>query len=227
MEELLQRGLAALAADPSHPAPELLEGRVVAGLLAYIAEIDRFNPALSLVGSKTREELILKHILDSLAPLGALRALLPPGTPRIADAGSGAGLPGIPLAVALPGADFTLIERMGRRVGFLSHATAVLGLGNVSVEESEVVKARPGLYDAVTFRAFRPLDRPMVKALFRLLAPGGFLAAYKAREEKVEAEMEAIEALVGSWEAIETPVPFLDEPRRLVVVRPPRSLSDL
>lgn len=222
MADTLERGLAALAAaDPACAALRDLPGpRVVGALRAYIAEIELFNPALGLVGAKDREELVVKHILDSLAPLGAIAKLLPPGVPRIADAGSGAGLPGIPLAIALPGADFTLIERMGRRVGFLSNATAVLGLKNISIEQAEVEKARSGLYDAVTFRAFRPLEAPMLKALFRLLAPGGFLAAYKAREEKVEAEMGAVGSLVGSWEAIETPVPFLDEPRRLVVVRP-------
>jgi 16S rRNA (guanine527-N7)-methyltransferase len=218
-DDLLERGLEALAA--AAPALHgLREARVLDLLRRYIAEIELYNPTLSLVGAKTRDDLIIRHILDSLAPLGALLALLPAGLPRIADAGSGAGLPGIPLAVALPGVDFTLIERMGRRVGFLSNTVAVLGLSNVVIEQAEVEKVRTGLYDLVTFRAFRPLEAPMLKALFRLLAPGGVLAAYKAREEKIEEEMGAIEKMVGSWEAIETPVPFLDEPRRLVVVRP-------
>lgn len=223
MDDLLERGLAALAAaEGASPAARgLLDGRVIDLLRKYIAEIELFNPALGLVGAKTRDELVVKHILDSLAPLDALSALLPPGLPRIADAGSGAGLPGIPLAIALGTADFTLIERMGRRVGFLSNAVAVLALKNVAVEQAEVEKARGGLYDVVTFRAFRPLEAPMLKALFRLLAPGGALAAYKAREEKIEEEMGAVEAMVGSWNAVETPVPFLEEPRRLVVVRPP------
>lgn len=223
--DLLARGLDALAAaaDDSAAARGLASPDVRASLARYVAQIELFNEALGLVGAKDRDELVVKHILDSLAPLAVLSALLPAGVPRVADAGSGAGLPGIPLAIALPGANFTLIERMGRRVGFLENSVAVLGLRNVDVEQAEVERASPGRFDLVTFRAFRPLEPPMLKALFRLLAPGGVLAAYKAREEKVAAEMEPLGALVGSWEEIGTPVPFLDEPRRLVVVRPPEA----
>ena len=110
---------------------------------------------------------------------------------------------------------------MGRRVGFLENTVAVLGLTNADVEQTEVERGRAGRYDLVTFRAFRPLEPAMLKALFRLLGPNGALAAYKAREERVAEEMSAIEHLIGGWEEIETPVPFLDEPRRLVIVRPP------
>lgn len=225
MDALLRDGLAALAAADRDAARALAgpSGEAAAERLErYMAEIELFNPAYGLVGAADRRELVVKHILDSLAPLGALLRLLDAAGPaprRIADAGSGAGLPGIPLALALGGHRFTLIERMGRRVGFLENTAAVLGLDNVEVEQKDVEKAAPGRFDLVTFRAFRPLDAPMLKALFRLLAPGGVLAAYKARQEKVEEEMAAVESIVGSWEAVETPVPFLDEPRRLVVVR--------
>lgn len=223
--DILERGLAELAAaSPAAAAAFGGERRaaVLELLRRYIAEIELFNPAYGLVGAADRDELVIKHILDSLAPLGVIKALLPAGVPLIADAGSGAGLPGIPLAIALNGANFALLERMGRRVGFLNNTAAVLGLTNVDVEQTEIERGRSGRYDMVVFRAFRPLEPPMLKALFRLLAPGGILAAYKAREEKVAEEMAAIEHLVGSWESFETPVPFLDEERRLVVVRPPR-----
>jgi 16S rRNA (guanine527-N7)-methyltransferase len=139
--------------------------------------------------------------------------------PAIADAGSGAGLPGIPLAIVLNNHPFTLIERMGRRSGFLRNTIAVLGLENVEVEQSGVEQAKAGRFTLVTFRAFRPLEPAMIKALFRLLTPQGVLAAYKARNEKIQEEMTPIKGLVGSWEAIETPVPFLEEERRLVVIR--------
>ncbi len=227
MGDILERGLAELSsrfasAGDNIAAEAVADPRALGLLRAYVAEIELFNPAYGLVGAKDRDELIVKHILDSLAPLSAIRSLLPPGVPIVADAGSGAGLPGLPLAICLPGVNFALLERMGRRVGFLENTVAVLKLQNVDVEQTEVERGRAGRYDLVTFRAFRPLEAPMVKALFRLLAPGGSLAAYKAREEKVSEEMSAIGSLVGGWEEIETPVPFLEEPRRLVVVRPPR-----
>ena len=110
-------------------------------LQKYIEEIELFNQAYGLVKVKDRDELIVKHILDSLAPLELITQLLKKSTCislepwQIADVGSGAGFPGIPLAAHLPSAEFTLIERMGRRAGFLRNCIAVLGLSNVQVEE--------------------------------------------------------------------------------------------
>jgi 16S rRNA (guanine527-N7)-methyltransferase len=75
-------------------------------------------------------------------------------------------------------------------------------------------------FDLVVFRAFRPLEPGILKGLFRLLRPGGVLAAYKGRREKIEAEMDAVRAMTGSWEAVPCPVPFLEEERHLVVIRP-------
>jgi 16S rRNA (guanine527-N7)-methyltransferase len=164
--------------------------------------------------------------LDSLAPLGIIAGLLegPAGAregrvPRIADVGSGAGLPGIPLAAALPGARFTLIERMGRRAGFLRNTLAVLGLGNAELEELEMEKAGPGRFDLICFRAFRPLEPRLLRSLLRLLAPGGILAAYKGRREAVDAEMEAV-GWAGPWDCLPCPVPGLGEERHLLLLRP-------
>jgi 16S rRNA (guanine527-N7)-methyltransferase len=190
-------------------------------LNGYIAEIETHNDALSLVGAKSRRELVTRHILDSLSPLGILRGLMSgmEGNVEIADVGSGAGLPGIPLAIALPDRRFTLIERKTRRAVFLQNALTALGLPNVAVEEREMEKAPRFRFDIVVFRAFRPLEPAILKGLFRLLRPGGVLAAYKGRQEKIAAEMDTVRALIGSWEAIPCPVPFLEEERHLVVVR--------
>ncbi|WP_148257835.1 16S rRNA (guanine(527)-N(7))-methyltransferase RsmG [Leadbettera azotonutricia] len=203
-------------------------------LYKYLEEIELFNPAYGLVKVKDQDELVVKHLLDSLAPAGIISKLAeknrntpkPNGTssaPLIADAGSGAGLPGIPLAICLPNVQFTLIERMGRRAGFLRDAIAVLGLSNVTVEEAEMEKAEPARFDIIVFRAFRPLELPILKGLFHLLKPGGVLAAYKGRQQAVEEEMTGAEklmpALAGNWESIPLEVPFLEEERRLVVMR--------
>jgi len=161
----------------------------------------------------------VKHILDSLAPLNILRGLLP-DKPAIADVGSGAGLPGIPLAVCMPNAEFTLIERMGRRAGFLRDAVAILGLSNVRVEQMEMEKVSPaGCFDLVVFRAFRPLQPAILKGLWRLLAPGGIIAAYKGRRETVEEEMASLREMLP-WEIIPLEVPFLYEERHLLLIRP-------
>ena len=193
----------------------------IALLERYIKEIELFNPAYGLVGTNDPEELIIKHILDSLAPLGVISRLINSGSiPRIADAGSGAGLPGIPLAIALPRVEFTLIERMGKRAGFLWNTKATLSLSNVTVEEGDVEKTASAYFGLVTFRAFKPLDPKLLKTLFRICVQGGVIAAYKGRREKIEQEMAGLPA-AGAWEAIPYEVPFLDEKRHLVVFRAP------
>jgi len=193
-------------------------------LARYIAEIEARNPALNIVGTNDRRELIVRHILDSLAPLGIMsRFLANDAVTFAADVGSGAGLPGIPLAIALPRAHFTLIERSGRRANFLRNTRTALGLENITVEEGEMEKARPGRFSLVTFRAFRPLEPKIYKKLHRLCTEDGVLAAYKGRLEKIQAEMTALEgalpAVAGNWELLPCPVPALDEQRHLVVIR--------
>jgi 16S rRNA (guanine527-N7)-methyltransferase len=202
----------------------------------YVAEIELFNAAYGLVKVKDRDELIVKHILDSLSPLGHLARLLDSvatgGTaagsaaaPKLADVGTGPGLPGIPLAIALsgayPAARVTLIERMGRRVGFLHNCQAVLSLPNVSIEEKEMEKAAPARFDVVVFRAFRPLDKAIYQGLRRLCKAEGRLFAYKGKRSAIDAEMAALEAALGTkldWQALPCAVPGLDEERHVVVL---------
>ncbi|MDR1904783.1 MAG: 16S rRNA (guanine(527)-N(7))-methyltransferase RsmG [Treponema sp.] len=233
-EHVLEEGLICL--QELYPACSLLSDRDrILGLLGrYIAEIELFNRAYGLVKAADSYELIVKHILDSLAPVDIIgriveeRRLGKGGAeedcalnyPAIADAGSGAGLPGIPLAIVLPGCRFTLIEKMGRRAGFLRNTLAVLGLPNAELEEIEMEQAVPGRFDVIVFRAFKSMDNNLFKGLARLLAPGGILAAYKGRKEKTLEEIRLVERHVNRWELIPLEVPFLDEKRHLLIMEP-------
>ncbi len=223
--DLLRRGLEALRMPP--------EGYLFEGLSRYIAEIEAWNPAYGLVGA-SGDELIIKHILDSLAPLGLIKAELAsiaarrsaaPGyglsvpRPRLADLGTGAGLPGIPLALALPDVDVALVDRMGKRIRFLESQKALLGLDNAEVIESEVERA-PGSYDLVTFRAFRPFERKLFRTVFALCESDGVVFAYKGKREKAEAELPEIEGLYSSARILPVEVPFLADERCVVVLAP-------
>jgi 16S rRNA (guanine527-N7)-methyltransferase len=218
VNKLLSGGIKALCENDAE-INRLIKDRseeIISLLCRYINEIELFNPAYGLVGAVNTEEIVIRHILDSLAPLGKITLLLSKNTGTIADAGSGAGLPGIPLAIALPNCKFTLIERMGRRAGFLCNTSAILKLSNVTVEEGELEKTKNSPFSLVTFRAFKPMESKLLKTLFKA---GGVIAAYKGKPEKIKAEMAPLEKMCGGWEAIPYTVPFLDEERHLLVIR--------
>jgi 16S rRNA (guanine527-N7)-methyltransferase len=208
---LLESGLEALGLES--------EGRLRDSLALYISEIERLNPALGLVGA-SGTELVVKHILDSLAPLSIIQGLVGehPGA-RIADLGTGAGLPGLPLALALPDARVFLIDRMTRRTDFLKEILDRLRIENAEVIETQVEHAR-GEYDLVTFRAFRPFERKLFKRVFALCAPTGAVLAYKGRIDRARAELAEIEGLYSSAELIPVSVPFLEDERCVLVLRP-------
>lgn len=209
--DILGRGLESLGLPAS--------GALADSLGRYIAEIERLNPSLGLVNA-TGDELVIKHVLDSLAPLVTIRGLIAgKARPRIADLGSGAGLPGIPLAVALPESEVTLMDRMTRRVRFLESVRELLELTNVEIVETQVEHAR-GSFDLVTFRAFRPFERKLFKRVFALCDSAGAVLAYKGKLEKARAELAAIEGLYSSAEIVPIKVPFLDDERCAVVLRP-------
>ncbi|MDR2445738.1 MAG: 16S rRNA (guanine(527)-N(7))-methyltransferase RsmG [Treponema sp.] len=240
MRGLLKKGLLLLRENgveiPGCVLDEDID-RILDALERYIAEIELFNPAYKLVGTSDRKELIIKHILDSLSGVGVINRFASLRAAHscagikvnIADAGSGAGLPGIPLALSMPRCHFTLIERMGRRAGFLHNTLAALGVQNATVEEQEIEKAAPNRFNIITFRAFKPLDRHTLKSLFRLLTPDGVLTAYKGRKNAIEKEIALLKAsfkispfreseAVAGWETIRVFTPFLEEERHIVVI---------
>lgn len=212
---LLADGLAAL--NLQH------DGYIFQRLLTYLGAIEEWNPVWGLVGA-SGDELIIKHILDSLAPLAhidRLAAQVKSSGSRVSlvDLGTGAGLPGIPLAVARPGFDVTLLDRMTRRIRFLEAMQVALALDNVDIVEEQVERAK-GSFDIVTFRAFRPFERKLFKRVFSVCSPVGFVVAYKGKAEKVRSELAEVDGLYESAEIVPVAVPFLDDERCIVVMRP-------
>jgi 16S rRNA (guanine527-N7)-methyltransferase len=182
-------------------------------LLAYLAQIERWNPSLGLVGAC--DDLVARHLLDSLSGV-PLFASLPAGA-RILDLGSGAGLPGIPLAVALPGHRFILVERSTRRGAFLDRCVADLALGNVRVVARDLRELREAV-DAVTLRAVSPLTPEFLQET-GILDRAPLLVAYKGKYTRAREEGEAVSALYGSLEILPVRVPYLEGERHLVVLR--------
>jgi 16S rRNA (guanine527-N7)-methyltransferase len=201
---LLKRGLQALRIPAD---PERLKV-----LALYLGELGRWNRAFGFVKAEGRD-LIVRHLFDSLAGLDVLKGL--GRNLRAIDVGSGAGFPGLPLAVFLPGWSFCLLERSGRRAAFLRNAVILCKLDNVRVLELDLREVKES-FDVATFRAFAPLSRQLPD-LLRILAPGGRVAAYKGRRERIEAEL----ARLGGGVRVSVKnlsVPFLDEERHLVLI---------
>jgi len=208
--EILSEGLSRLgiAFDENH----------LTRLGLFLDEIEFWNSdsrrgkkGLSLVRAD-RATLITKHILDSLAGLPVIQRF-PHAT--IADIGSGAGFPGIPFAIFLPGSRVTLVERSGRKAAFLRNAAARLGLANVEVMDNSVEQLSD-TFDVVMFRALKRIET-VVNHLLSITAPEGVIAAYKGKRSEVSAELGALSAYETEVWPLE--VPFLKEERNLVLLR--------
>lgn len=194
-------------------------------LSKFYDEITLFNPTYALVNASDKE-LVTRHILDCLAPVPIMaKEVASFGEVKVADLGSGAGLPGIVLASTLSGWDFTLVERMGRRAGFLRNTLAVLGLSKkglsrkVEVLQKDLSEVQ-NQYNIITFRAFRAF-KDIVFDLDRILLPKGKIFAYKSSDENIEEEIKVVETLlpgVFTSKVVPYSVPFCDAKRQLLIL---------
>ena len=197
----------------------------------YVKEIRLFNSAYDLVNTDDRNEIIVNHIFDSLSAVPIILRLekslrAEKNKITIGDIGSGAGLPGIPLAAALPKAEFVLIERMSKRCAFLQNCAAILNLKNVCIKNIEAERMQPESLDIAVFRAFRPLDKKILSTVMNTVVPGGFAAAYKAKKEKIAEEMKGLSYSIKDYSVEKLFVPYLTDAegdkkreRNLVIIK--------
>lgn len=186
-------------------------------LLRLLDELARWNRTYNLTAITRREEMITHHLLDSLAVQDQLRGS------EIADVGSGAGFPGLALALVNPQRNFTLIDSSNKKVRFMAHAARTLGLRNVTPLHSRVESMHPARpFDIVVARAFAPLPELLAKVA-TLCGPSTRVLAMKGKRPDDE-----IAAVPPGWRLIETralEVPHLHEARHLVILEP-RSQDD-
>lgn len=198
--------------------PSLLS--ITSSLEMYFDEIMLFNPAFKLIGD-SEEEIVTRHILDCLAPVNIIRKLANDGKADFADLGSGAGLPGIVLALAVENGRFTLVDRMERRIGFLRNTVARLGLSSrVNVVQKDLEKLDEK-FDAVTFRAFRKMN-DIAPYLDKITGKDGLVFAYKSSEDNIEEEIKAVNELTpGKFECstVSYNVPLLEAKRSLLILK--------
>lgn len=190
-----------------------LDDEQARAMLRLLDELERWNVAYNLTAIRDRRQMLTHHLLDSLSVHHALQ-----GT-RIADVGTGAGFPGLPLAIAAPQRHFTLLDSNGKKVRFVTHAIRVLGLKNVDAVHVRAERFTPAApFDTVVARAFAALET-LAESVAPLCNPATRVLAMKGRRSESE-----IAALPPGWsiERIEPlDVPGLGEERHLVVLRPP------
>jgi len=203
----LDAGLAALGLTLPEAAP--------ARLLAFAALLAKWNRVYNLTSIRDAQQIVTHHLLDSLAVLPHLT-----GIARLADVGSGGGLPGIPLAIATAGRDpalaVTSIETVNKKAAFQQQAKIELALTNFTVVNERVENVRPDPpFDAVISRAFSELA-DFVGLTAHLLAPGGRLLAMKGVYPREE--IARLPAACRVVEALPLVVPGLGAERHLIIL---------
>jgi 16S rRNA (guanine527-N7)-methyltransferase len=201
----LRAGMAELGLAPSAQAVEQL--------LDYLELLSRWNAAYNLTAVRDPLAMVTSHLLDSLAVAHLVRG------ERLADIGSGAGLPGIPLAILSPERQVTLIDANGKKTRFLREVVRALRLVNVRIEAQRVENVS-GEFDTVTARAFASIA-DMLRLAGHLLAADGILLALKGQLHKEEILALPEGYIVSEVKALR--VPGLAAARHAVIIQRARA----
>jgi 16S rRNA (guanine527-N7)-methyltransferase len=187
-----------------------LSNAQAAQMLRLLDELDDWNQRMNLTAIRDRNAQLTKHLLDSLSVQPYLQGR------RIVDIGTGAGFPGLPLAIANPDREFTLVDATAKKLKFVDHVAQTLGLNNVTTVHTRAETFRtPWRFDSVTSRAVGALGR-FVDWAGHLCVGGGRLLAMKGREPHDE-----LAALPSGWKIAaihRVEVPGLDEERHIVEI---------
>ena len=203
LQEILHAGITALSLD--------LSAEQEAKLLAYVALIEKWNKVYNLTAVREPEAMVTQHLLDSLAVLPHLGA-----AKSLVDVGAGAGLPGIPLAIARPDLQVTLSDSNHKKTTFMQQACVELGLSNATVVCERVERVQLAQKaDVVTSRAFSEL-KEFARLAAHLVAPGGRMLAMKGVYP--HEELAQLPANIKAERVIPLTVPGLDANRHLVVM---------
>jgi len=207
--EILPEKLASQLAQGLQSMDCKLDDDIQAKLIQYIILLNKWNKTYNLTAVRDIQQMVSHHLLDSLSVNTYLQGK------RVLDVGTGAGLPGIPLALANPNIEFVLLDSALKRTRFVTQAVGELGLSNVTVQQSRIEDYAPDvLFDSIISRAFTAME-DFVSATERLCAANGRLLAMKGRFPTQE-----INSLPDQWqiksESLE--VPDVNAERHIVIL---------
>jgi len=205
-EELLKKGLKEMVIQYSDEQ--------IRSFMTFLAELKKWNRAYNLTGLKTDEDIIVKHFLDSLLYIKAL----PEGALQLADAGTGAGFPGIPIKIIRPEINITLIESSRKKSAFLRHIIRTLGLTDINVLEQRlerIGKEHERAYDVIVSRAAFSV-KEFLKTACPFVRKGGRLILNKG--PKVSGELKEPDAANAVIEILKLRLPVKNDERNLIVL---------
>lgn len=182
-------------------------------LLDYLDLMERWNRVYNLSAIRDREAMLVQHIVDCLAAVGPLRRHTQGRPARLLDVGSGAGLPGVVLAIAMPELDVSCVDAVGKKVAFIREVAAALGLPNLHALHARVERIEDAAFDIISSRAFSSLG-DFVSLTRRLGHPRTVWLAMKGRPPSEE--IEALPADFRVFHVERLGVPGLDAQRCLV-----------
>jgi 16S rRNA (guanine527-N7)-methyltransferase len=187
---------------------------------AFAGLLLRWNRVHNLTAIQQPDQVVSHHLLDSLALVPSLKQQARGRVLRVLDVGAGGGLPGIPLAIALPGLHITLLDKVAKKTAFLQQVKLELGLRNVEVEQARVEDYRAAPFDVIVARAFSSLA-DLVRLTRRLLSPAGHWYAMKGALPCSEIkELDDLRLPVRVMRTVKLRVPHLDAERHLVLIEP-------
>ncbi|MGZ9058158.1 MAG: 16S rRNA (guanine(527)-N(7))-methyltransferase RsmG [Burkholderiaceae bacterium] len=186
-------------------------------LANYAALLQRWNKVHNLTAIETSSKLLTHHLLDSLAIVPEVQRVAAGRSMRVLDVGAGGGLPGIPLAIALPYLHVTLVDKVQKKIAFLTQAKLELALTNVDAVQSRVETLETKLpFELITARAFASLAT-LVDSTRHLLARNGWWCAMKGTLPSAEFdELRRCIPDVHVTQTVRLKVPRLDAERHLV-----------
>jgi len=186
-----------------------VDDKMQAALLAYLALLQKWNKAYNLTAIRDLDQMVIRHLLDSLSLISFVEAS------PVLDVGTGAGLPGIPLAICLPHLSFVLLDSNSKKTRFLKQVKIELGLDNIEIVHARVEDYQPAEpFQIITCRAFAALNTILDRTQ-HLVTSTTRLLAMKGKED-----LDVLSAGFVKADEHILSVAFLDEDRHLVEIKP-------